>query len=194
MRFWHLFAVLLCLLPIAAGCSSLPGSAPAGTTGSTESVGQIVQATFAAMTAQPESTSQPAVTSVPATATSATGSISGSLNYPADSLPPMYVTAYQVGTQSYQYVITSKGQGTYEIDALPPGTYHIVAYTVGGGGFPAELAGGFTKAVQCGLTADCTDHSLVDVPLSAGQSVTGVNPADWYAPDGTFPAFPQSHP
>lgn len=194
MRFWRLFAVFVCLLPLVAGCGSLPGSAPAGTAEPTESVGHIVQATFAAMTAQPESTSQQPASAVSATATGATGSISGSLNYPADSLPSMYVTAFQVGTQSYQYVITIAGQGTYEIDALPPGTYHIVAYTVGGGGFPAGLAGGFTKAVQCGLTADCTDHSLVDVPLSPGQTVTGVNPADWYAPDGTFPVFPQSRP
>lgn len=103
----------------------------------------------------------------------------------------MYVTAYQVGTQYYQYVITNPGQDSYEIDGLEPGTYHVIAYTVGGGGFPAGLAGGYTRAVACGLGSNCTDHSLVDVQVELGQTETGIVPCDWYAPPGAFQPFPQ---
>ena len=69
---------------------------------------------------------------------------------------------------------------------LPEGTYTIVAYSLGGNGFTYGVAGGYTNAVACGLTADCTDHTLIPVTLKAGDTVS-VNPGDWYAPAGTFP-------
>ena len=175
----------LCLLAVLlAGCSALPDSVTVDFWDSTPNVDLIVQATFQAMTATAGGGPS---TPVPA---GATGSISGSLNYPSESLPAMYVTALQVGTQNYQYVITAEGQQTYTIDGLAPGNYNVVAYTVGGQSFPAGLAGGYTQAVVCGLTAACTDHTLVTIPVAAGQSVLGINPADWYLVDGAFPPFP----
>ncbi len=102
----------------------------------------------------------------------------------------MYVTAFLVGSQKYSYVITNPGQPTYAIDGLAPGTYHVIAYTVGGGGFPAGLAGGYTQAVPCGLGTNCTDHSLIDVQVEAGQTQSAIVPDDWYAPNGTFQPFP----
>jgi hypothetical protein len=204
MKIKALFLIVCVLGALAAGCGSvdekqveriLSGVAQttvAGVTfvpetpGASPDVNVIVQQTFAAMTLQagggPLSTPQPAAT---------TGSISGVLNYPAESIPSMYVTAYQTGTQNYQYVITNPGQGTYQIDGLQPGVYHVIAYTVGGGGFPAGLAGGYTQAVLCGLNANCTDHTLINVTVSAGQTASNANPYDWYAPQGTFPPFPQ---
>ncbi len=75
---------------------------------------------------------------------------------------------------------------------LPPGTYHVIVYTVGGGGFPGGFAGGYTKAVPCGLAVECADHSLIDVAVAGGQHVSGVDPADWYARTGTFQPFPEA--
>jgi hypothetical protein len=174
----------------ATSCGALPGTVNINIVQPTqEDVGQIVQATFQAMTAQ--AVGKPASTPIPPTSAASTASISGTLNYPAESLPALYVVAYQVGTQNYQYVITAADQSTYKIDGLPPGTYHVVAYTVGGGGFPAGLAGGYTKAVPCGLMVNCTDHSLIDVTVFAGQTGTDVIPSDWLAPAGAFPPFPQ---
>ncbi len=171
---------------LALRCSSLPDTVNINLVAPTqEDVGQIVKATFEAMTVQ--AGGKTASTAVPPA--SATGSISGSLNYPADSLPPLYVTAYQAGTQNYRFVITNAGQQEFQIDGLAPGTYHVIAYTVGGGGFPQGLAGGYTNAVPCGLSTSCTDHTLLDVSVVAGKTTTGVNPADWYAPPGTFPSF-----
>lgn len=191
MRQLHVILPALLVLAVAAGgCTSAATSTP--NPGSpTIDLAHIVQATLAALTAQatPEPTS--ALPPTP-TKSSESGSISGPLTYPADALPSMYVVAYEVGTQSYQYVITMAGQGTYKIDDLPPGVYHVVAYTVGGGGFPVGFAGGYTKAVPCGLATECADHSLIDVTVEPGQAVSDVRPGDWYAPAGTFPLFPQA--
>jgi hypothetical protein len=116
------------------------------------------------------------------------------VNYPAESLPALYITAYQVGTQNYRYVITNAGQAQFKIEGLQPGTYHVIAYPAGGGGFPAGLSGGYTKAVSCGLGVNCKDHSLLDVVVAAGQTTSDIKPTDWYAPEGAFPPFPGQGP
>lgn len=190
-----LFSLSL-LATLLASCGALPQNVTINIVEPTQDVNQVVQSTFQAMTAQAV-TSQPLATPVPSStkpapsAVATTGSISGQLNYPAQAIPAMYVAAYLVGAQNYQYVITNPGQGNYQIDNLPPGKYHVIAYTVGGGGFPAGLAGGYTKAVQCGLGAACTDHTLIDVTVESGKDASGINPLDWYAPQGTFQPFPQ---
>lgn len=88
------------------------------------------------------------------------------------------------------YVETSYNQKTYQISGLPAGTHLVVAYTLGGGSFPVGLAGGYTQAVVCGLRVDCTDHALIEFPVNSGQTVTEVDPGDWYASEGTFPPAP----
>ncbi len=175
---------------LLAGCSS-NSAQPTGTPAvPTFNLQQVVHATVDALTAQ--ATPLATATPLPPTSTpvNASGSISGTLTYPADTLPSLYVAALQVGTRTYQYVITQPGQATYEIDDLPPGSWNIIAYTVGGGAVPGGLAGGYTKAVPCGLAAECADHSLINVVVSPGQHVNDINPGDWYAPPGTFPPFP----
>lgn len=117
--------------------------------------------------------------------TAQTGSLTGSLSYPSEYIPPLRVFAYQVETQNYLFVDTVENQSTYQIDNLPAGYYEVVAYT-----FDGRLAGGYTQAVPCGLSVECTDHSLIQVPVNSGQTVTGVDPGDWYAPAGTFPPPP----
>jgi hypothetical protein len=121
-----------------------------------------------------------------------TGFIAGTLSYPAEALPAMAIVAFKVGgaPTDYYYTITDAGASSYQIAGLEAGSYYVVAYTVGGGGFPSGLAGGYTQAVPCGLSVSCTDHSLIAVHVNAGQFVGGIQPADWYAPDGSFPAYP----
>ncbi len=181
---------LAVLIAFTMQCGLLPAGVRLAQPSGTE-INQALASTFEALTVQ--APTGPSASPPPQTATTAviTGSISGQLRYPADSLPAMYVTAYEVGSQNYRYVTTSPGQDTYEIDGLSPGNYHVIAYTVGGAGFPGGLAGGYTQAVPCGLGANCTDHSLISVQVEVGQAATGIIPADWYAPQGTFPPFPQ---
>lgn len=128
----------------------------------------------------------PTATEIPsATPTAQFGSISGSLSYPSEGIPPLRVIAFNLTTRQPYPIETAANQMSYRIENLPPGLYHVVAYILDAG-----LAGGYTHAVRCGLAANCTDHNLVDITVEAGQEVVNVNPNDWYAPPGSFPADP----
>lgn len=170
------------------------------TPAATLDVNLIVAQTFQAFTAQAAHQKPAATPKAPAaiqpvpTATPTTGGISGKLNYPGSSIPAMHIVAFLYGTESYMMITTTPGQNTYEIDGLNPGTYWVIAYTVGGGGFPDALPGGYSKAVPCGLSVSCTDHTLINVIVTAGITTTGVDPWDWYAPPGTFMHYPRQGP
>lgn len=116
------------------------------------------------------------------------GTVTASLTYPASALPRMRVVFFSMFGDSPSYTDTALGQNSVSMD-LPEGSYQIVAYSLAGDGFPGGLAGGYTQAVPCGLTAECTDHSLIPVIVVADTTIT-VSPGDWYAPDGTFPPMP----
>ena len=161
-------------------------------------IDEVVQATFVALTVQaavvvdesvlpsstPTSTSEPTVPSLTPVPIEATGSIAGQLSYPSSFIPAQTVIAYD-DNGYYYYVTTADGQSTYQIDNLPPGNYRVVAYTVDG-----SLSAGYSQAVPCGLSVECTDNSLIYVTVTSGQVTQGVNPQDWYAPEGSFPAYP----
>lgn len=147
----------------------------------TQDVGDIVRATFDAMTSQVPS---------PTTESAQTGSISGQLGYPSEVIPALRVVAFDTNSDDFYYVETVYNQSTYQITGLPVGTYHVVAYTLGGGSFPPGLAGGYTQAVPCGQTVECTDHSLIPVDVSPGQDTAGVKPNDWVFVDSSFPPMP----
>jgi hypothetical protein len=128
----------------------------------------------------------------PATATNDSGSgeeggvpgtISGGLSYPSEQIPQLAVVFFNLDDNSWWWVGTAVNQSSYQM-TVPVGNYHVVAYAGGG------LAGGYTAAVPCGLTAGCTDHSLLTVHVGSNEQVTGINATDWYAPQGTFPAKP----
>jgi hypothetical protein len=117
------------------------------------------------------------------------GSISGKLGYPADSLPPMRVTAFDVRTGQARYIDTVAGQPTYSL-ALPFGTYHIVAYSIETESFPGGIPGGYTRAVVCGMAPECADHAFVDVVVTSGASLSDINPIDFDAGQGAYPPMP----
>jgi hypothetical protein len=113
------------------------------------------------------------------------GEISGYLSYPSNFIPTLRVVAFKVAGMTYaKDEITDAGDGKYSM-SVPAGTYYIVAYTLDGG-----LSAGYTQAVTCGLTVNCTDHSLIPVIISPGSMVLDISPLDWYAPAGTFPPMP----
>ncbi|MBM3136913.1 MAG: hypothetical protein FJZ98_01870 [Chloroflexi bacterium] len=125
------------------------------------------------------------------------GGISGSLSYPSEFIPPLRVVAFRLengqSTGEYKFLLTSENQSSYQIDGLEPGQYWIVAYTIPAGeGIPQGLVGGFSQAVPCGLSVDCSDHSLIVVDVLAGQLTGGIDPSDWYAPEGSFPEDPNN--
>lgn len=123
------------------------------------------------------------------------GTITGHLSYPSSFIPPMRVAIFNLDNTVIAYTDTGKNQGTYSIE-LPEGTYHVVAYpydpnatVVATTTTTGTFAGGYTAAVPCGLSIDCTDHTLLDVNVVAGQTVTA-DPGDWYVSMDTFPPMP----
>jgi len=169
-------------------CSLFPAG-PIATPIPSPNLDAIVAQTFAALTVQAV-LEQPTATAVPSplptdTPTPALGSISGTLSYPSQFIPPLRVVAFLVDSSGYRYVDTAENQTTYQIGGLAPGSYHVVAYTLDG-----ALAGGYTQMVLCGLRVECTDHSLIKVLVHPGQDTPNIDPADWYAPPGAFPPMP----
>jgi len=108
----------------------------------------------------------------------ATGSISGDqLTFPGPGVPALRIYAVRIGAPSaFCSVTTVTNQRSYMIGGLPAGDYNVIAYPASG----MHLAGGYTKAVPCGLQASCSDHSLLPVVVREGQSVTNIQPNDWY--------------
>ncbi len=148
----------------------------------TPDVNVIVAQTFAAMTAQAGGIVQPTFTQI--VPQPGTGSISGTLSYPSSFIPALRVMAVSVTEHGYSYIDTQPNQSTYTISGLAPGRYHVIAYAGG------EFSAGYTLAVPCGLSVECTDHSLIDVVVVAGANTPNINPQDWYAPPGSFPPMP----
>ena len=180
---------LVVLLAAACVPSAAQGTDAPAT--DTPDVNVIVEQTFAAMTAQAILTPSPALDAttrtptITLTPTPVPGSVSGALSYPSEFIPPLRVVAFNVNGLNYRYVDTMQDQGNYQITGLAPGAYHVVAYIMDG-----TLAGGYTLAVPCGLSFECADHSLIDVTVEAGKDTSNITPADWYAPEGTFPPMP----
>lgn len=115
----------------------------------------------------------------------AEGTITGSLSYPSEAIPPLKVIAFDARTEAPVATVDTKaGQSTYSL-SVPIGGYYVVAYALDG-----RLAGGYTLAVLCGLSVECTDHTLVPVGVAPGFAPEGIDPADWYAPEGSFPPMP----
>lgn len=114
------------------------------------------------------------------------GKITGNLGFPSEGIPELTVYAFDTLNQKKYFTVeTQVNQGTFTIINVDPGSYYIVAYPKNN-----DFAGSYTKAVPCGLSVECTDHSMIDVIVNPGETVSGVEVRDWYAPLGTFPKKP----
>lgn len=170
--------IFLSILALAALFCGLPGNLAPQPTPDMQSA---VEATLTAIAAQ-----SPAQTPIPPT-----GSITGSLGYPSEFIPPLRVVAYRVGAPGYYYVETALDQPTYQINNLPPGTYRVTAYVNDPRGqFPPGFAAGYTAAVTCGLLETCTDHTLLDVVVRPGETTANIDPKDWDYTGALFPPDP----
>lgn len=114
------------------------------------------------------------------------GSISGKLTYPSEMVPALKVYAIEAAGPRYYSVQTKEGDQSFTISGVAPGTYYVLAY------WSADLdrPGAYSRFVECGMTADCNDHSLIPVIVQPGQITQGIRVEDWYAPPGTFSAPP----
>lgn len=117
------------------------------------------------------------------------GSVSGRVCYPGEPpLPPMTLFFAETTTHAVTSIPHTDGTGAYQVD-LPPGTYTAYAFAEG-----VEVGGSYSQAVVCGLTADCTDHSLVPFDVEVGAPTDGIDICDWTGGPGSVPTPPGAYP
>lgn len=120
-------------------------------------------------------------TAIPATATPQVrnGALSGSLSFPSEGIPALRIVAMNPLTGVYYWQNTAAGQNFYRFDDIAPASYYVLAYDIAN---PSKsFFGAYSQFVPCGLTAACTDHTLIAVEVKAGEETKNINPADWYA-------------
>jgi hypothetical protein len=113
------------------------------------------------------------------------GILEGTVCYPSEQIPAMSLRFVDDTTGSITSILQPAGQATFTLE-LPAGTYTAYAFVLDTPG----VAGLYSQAVPCGLSAECTDHSLISFPITAGQVNTEVQICDWYAPIEALPDYP----
>jgi len=177
MRKISFIVMALVLVGMACACPNLAGIQ--------STVNVIQQTVVTGMTEIPATVKAGATELAKLTPASATGTIRGHLIYPSEVLVAQRIIAFDTVTMDkVAEVSTVQDQNTYEL-SVPAGDYFVVAYTLDG-----KLAGGYSQAVPCGLSASCTDHSLIAVQVESGAVVENIDPQDWYAPADAFPPMP----
>ncbi len=177
-------------LPLAILFTAILGCSLPGTIHPSESPTQGVVEPSATRTYTPEviiptDTVEISIPTETTTDTFRVGIVNGKLSYPSEFIPAQRVILYAANDFTQYYSIdTAVNQSTYTIQ-IPEGTYFVVSYVI-----DSPLSAGYTTSVPCGLTVDCTDHSLIPIAVTAGDTINDINPVDWYAPQGTFPPRP----
>jgi hypothetical protein len=164
-----------CLAGLALISTSLACALPVGPQEDTLATSVAATLTAAAVSLPTDEAATPGPTTV---------SVSGAVCYPSEDIPAM--TAYFQETESgaTTAIPISAGQDVYGLQ-LPPGTYVAFAWTAEG-----ALGGSYSRAVPCGLSATCTDHSLIPFQVLAGEAVIGIDLCDWYGMPGDVPPPP----
>lgn len=125
----------------------------------------------------------PKPTPTPTQSALQTGTIEGSLSYPSEGIPQdLQVCAETlIGVQfecTSTHIQDSKytyGSG-YKLE-LPPGKYYVYAQVPS---FNSGYKAYYSEFVTCGLSINCPSHKPIEVEVTAGATLTGVDPQDWY--------------
>lgn len=110
------------------------------------------------------------------------GTITGSLTYPSEGIPPdMEIHAYNTVTE-HDYFVRDHLSGEeyaygvgFRMD-VPAGTYYVYGVLPSN---PDQKAY-YNEFVRCGMSVDCTDMTKVVVTVEAGKETKGVVVGDWY--------------
>lgn len=104
------------------------------------------------------------------------GTIAGTLSYPSEVLPAQRVCAIDLKEDKEYCQQTTPGSASYAIPA-PVGEYWVYAALEG------DVTGKrayYSAFVECGLQADCKDHTPITVAVES-QKIAQADPQDWYA-------------
>jgi hypothetical protein len=119
-----------------------------------------------------------------------TGVIEGSLSYPSEFIPPdmticaenlatkkIYCTNKHLKAKKYMYKVG------YKLE-VPPGDYHVYAYLPDpakyGASYSKDYRAYYSEFVKCGMSVDCPSHAPITVKVKSGETVSGIDPMDWY--------------
>ena len=114
------------------------------------------------------------------------GTIQGSTSYPSEFNPAQQVCAQLVGSSRTPTCASVPEQNGMVVPTfsltVPAGTYHVYAQLTNPADMGLESSGKayWSAFVKCGLAATCKDHTPLDVVVGDGQTVSGINPQDWY--------------
>ena len=106
------------------------------------------------------------------------GVIRGSLCFPSEMIPPMNLFFKNAVSGEIYEMPTLENQSTFEI-SVESGYYYAYAYLVS----EPNMGGGYTNAVACGLTIECSDHTMLAVEVLPGMTSEDVKICDFYAPE-----------
>lgn len=110
------------------------------------------------------------------------GFIQGSLSFPSETIPSnMVVCAEDVNTLETTCTDTHivGEQFTYREGyslSVKPGVYQVYAYLPE----DPDRRAYYNEFVVCGLSVECQSHEAIDIVVSAGETITDVDPQDWY--------------
>jgi hypothetical protein len=119
------------------------------------------------------------------------GMITGDLYYPSEGIPPLQIVAFEVDRWENYFSKEFLSGRSYQLE-LPPGEYFILAYLLNSDGMDPDFSGAYSQFVLCGLQASCEDHSLIPVNVLPGETVTGIDLADWYLPPDQSDMWPDN--
>jgi hypothetical protein len=162
---WSSAAIIFSV--IFSACAPLGGTLEVGIVTETQETIVALSPTLSPTPNQPTQTPEPI---------SDTGSVTGKICYPSEAIPSM--TAYFLNneTDAVNQMQIIENQNSYTIE-LEPGDYIAFAYR------EQSLGGMYSQAVSCGLTAECTDHTLLVFTVLPGETTQGIDICDWYAQD-----------
>jgi hypothetical protein len=112
------------------------------------------------------------------------GRIRGEVHYPACFAPGDLVVCAEATTGEVHCTSPKlEDRITYEL-TVPRGLWYVFAATASM--IPHRRAY-YTRAVECGMQAECIDHRPILIQVESGKTTEEVNPDDWYALDPANP-------
>jgi hypothetical protein len=182
VRKYNFSMLFICALLILSGCGTLEISLE-----KTPTSNQAAISTLAAL--MYESTQNATLATQIAlqpTPPPMAGTVTGRICYPSEHIPSMYAYFKNIANDHLDKLQIRANQTSYQVD-LQPGQYVAYAWATS-----YQVGGMYSKAVACGLTADCTDRTPQTFTVYSGQITSGIDLCDWVIPIDQLPIPPGS--
>ncbi len=188
-RRWRMMGIVVVLISLLSACNPSEAANEQSEAGGTQGAGD--PAAEATLAPEGEEAAEEGTSAVDDLMTNL-GTLTGQISYPSHFLPSQRVVAFNIEDSQVYYAVDVLEGSTYELDVLP-GTYVLLSYVLDPESLsaPPGLGAAYTKAVVCGLEVGCDDHGLLPVTVGEGETVSGIDPADWYLPPGEDAGWPK---